>query len=189
MKILITGAQGMLGTALQDVFRNYELVVLDQTQLDITRSSAVAEKIAEISPQLILNAAAYTNVDGAESNRTAAFAVNEYGASKLAGEQALAQSGARYYLLRTAWLYGPRGKNFVDTMLQLSETKSTLAVVNDQHGSPTFTYDVARATATIISQYEPGIYHAVNQGSTTWHAFAQRIFKQVGREVVVTAVP
>src|SRR3989344_3296528 len=84
MKILITGAQGMLGTALQDVFRNYELVVLDQTQLDITRSSAVAEKIAEISPQLILNAAAYTNVDGAESNRTAAFAVNETGVRNLA---------------------------------------------------------------------------------------------------------
>lgn len=232
MKILITGAGGMLAFALKNVFSDQETVTLDQSQLDITNAAAVTKSVKEIAPQLIINAAAYTDVDGAETNRALAFAVNEtgvhnlaqaaeensvtivhystdyifpgtnpagyreddqpgpavnmYGESKLAGEKALVASGARAYLLRTAWLYGPNGKNFVDTMLQLAQTKPSISVVNDQHGSPTYTLDVARATKQIIEEYQPGTYHTVNDGVTSWYNYAQKIFSRAKVPVTVT---
>lgn len=223
----------MLGHALADVLAQEELHTLGREQLDITNEQAVQEKINALTPEIIINAAAYTDVDGAEKNREVAFAVNAtgisniakaakdigaavvhystdyifpgdnpagydeqskqgpavnvYGESKLAGEIALQKSGATYYIIRTAWLYGPYGKNFVDAMLQLANTKPELSVVNDQHGSPTFTYDVARATATIIKM-KPGIYHAVNQGTTTWYDFALKIFTKAGLNIAVKPV-
>ena len=233
MKVVLIGADGMLGHALADVFQTEELIALGREQLDITNEQAVQEKIKALAPAIIINAAAYTDVDGTEKNREAAFAVNAtgisniakvakeigavvvhystdyifpgdnptgydeqskqgpavnvYGESKLAGEVALQNSGATYYIIRTAWLYGPYGKNFVDTMRELARTKPELSVVNDQHGSPTFTYDVARATTAIIKK-EPGIYHAVNQGTTTWYDFAREIFAKAGLSIRVKPV-
>lgn len=234
MSLLIIGANGMLGQALSKVLADQQPTLWDKADIDITAAASTIEKIVTLGPTTIINTAAYTDVDGAETNRSGAFAVNEtgvaniaaaaktvgatvvhystdyifpgtneagiheadqpgpavnvYGESKLAGELALQKSGVTFYILRTAWLYGPGGKNFVDTMLTLAQTKSTLSVINDQHGSPTFTYDVARATQAILKDYEPGIYHTVNSGQTTWYDFARKIFEIVGQSIQVTPV-
>lgn len=234
MSLLIIGARGMLGQALAHVLFDQQLTLWDRDEIDITDAGATREKISDLRPTTIINAAAYTDVDGAEHDREAAFAINAtgvanvaaaakavdaklvhystdyvfpgdnpngiheddqpgpavnvYGESKLAGERALRDSGATYYLLRTAWMYGPGGKNFVDTMVTLAKTKTEAKVVDDQHGSPTFTYDVAYATQEIIDKYPPGIYHTVNSGQTTWYEFAQTIFKLLEMSIKITPV-
>ena len=113
--------------------------------------------------------------------------VNYYGQTKLAGEQAVADSGLeQFYIIRTAWLYGPHGVNFVDTMLQLAKSKPQLNVVNDQYGSPTYTQDLAAATLQFIENVLPyGIYHLTNAGSCTWYTFAKEIFRQTKSTVIV----
>ncbi|MBI2415372.1 MAG: dTDP-4-dehydrorhamnose reductase [Candidatus Kerfeldbacteria bacterium] len=116
--------------------------------------------------------------------------VNAYGQSKAAGEVAIQQLGddrwKKYYIIRTAWLYGPGGKNFVDTMLALAKTHPTLTVVNDQHGSPTYTKDLAKATRYLIEHNLPaGVYHVTNAGSCTWYEFATTIFKLTNTSVTV----
>lgn len=234
-KILIVGAQGMLGQALRAAFSDYDVTAWDRAELDITNEAAVREKIPVLKPEVIINAAAYTNVDGAETDRAAAFlvntdgvknlanvakeigakvvhystdyvfsgdrqagykeddvpgpALNVYGESKLAGEQALKKSSCTYYLIRTAWLYGAGGKNFVDTMLKLGREKKEVSVVNDQHGSPTYTQDLARYTKELLEKNFPsGVYHGINAGVTTWFEFAQEIFAAAGLAVTVTPV-
>lgn len=230
-KTLITGAKGMLGNMLGKVFAVEKPTLWDRDELDITNLEQVRKKIGELKPEVIVNTAAYTDVDGAESDRELAFAVNEtgvknlaavakeigavlihystdyvfpgdrhegysehdmpgpavnvYGKSKLAGERALQEITPKYYLIRTAWLYGPGGKNFVETMLKLGSSPSTgsglqpaLRVVDDQHGSPTFTKDVAQfSQQLLVRKHAPGIYHATNSGQATWYAFAQEIFR------------
>lgn len=113
--------------------------------------------------------------------------VNYYGRTKLAGEQAIMQSGLQqFYIIRTAWLYGSHGTNFVDTMLNLAKTKPQLKVVNDQYGSPTYTVDLAAATLQFIDQVIPyGVYHLTNTGSCTWYAFAKAIFQQANLSITV----
>lgn len=234
MKILLLGGAGMLGHALQETFTDSDLTVWDRPELDITNREQVKEKIAALKPEVIINAAAYTNVDQAEKDKDAAFAVNAtgvqnvaqaaqdnnatlvhystdyifpgdkvegyteddkpgppvniYGESKLAGEQAIQKIGPKFYLIRTAWLYGAYGKNFVDTILELGRTRENLNVVNDQYGSPTNTKDLARATKELLEKYEPGIYHAVNEGATTWFNLAVQIFQLKGLKVNVDPV-
>lgn len=239
MRILLLGAKGMLGGALQRVLGEHDVTAWDREMLDITNEAQVREKIVEEKPEVIINAAAWTDVDGAEEEgkRELCFAVNEaavryvaqaakdmdalmvhystdyvfpgtakvgyaeddppgpavnaYGESKLAGERALKESGARFHLIRTAWLYGSGGKNFVDTMLTIGREKDSVQVVSDQHGNPTFTYDVALATKEILEHsdaYPPGIYHAVNFGETTWFDFARKIFEIAGMRVAVEPV-
>ena len=233
---------GMLQQVLSDPVKSpdgdhgasWQVTAWDREDLDITNETEVRQKIIELRPEAIVNAAGYTNVDGAEdaANREICFAVNEravgylaqvakeldiplvhystdyvfpgdtktgygeddapgpavnvYGQAKLAGERALKESGAKFYLLRTAWLYGPGGKNFVDTMLKLGKEKDYLDIVEDQHGSPTFTKDVAQATKTILAEKYPfGIYHAVNFGETTWYDYAKKIFEITDMSVEV----
>lgn len=111
--------------------------------------------------------------------------INVYGESKAAGEHAIRSlvdtTWNKYYIIRTAWLYGPGGKNFVDTMLQLGKEKTELKVVNDQHGSPTYTKDLADQTKYMVEQAVPfGVYHVTNSGVCTWYDFTQEIFKQAG---------
>ncbi len=115
--------------------------------------------------------------------------VNYYGQTKLAGEQAIRAAGLKeYYIIRTAWLYGAHGINFVDTMLTLAKKKSQLQVVNDQHGSPTYAVDLAVATRQFIEPALPyGIYHLTNTGSCSWYEFATEIFKQAKLPVHVEA--
>ncbi|MEX0650138.1 MAG: dTDP-4-dehydrorhamnose reductase [Candidatus Andersenbacteria bacterium] len=232
MKLLIIGAKGMLGSTLSEVFGDLRPECWDREEIDITNFEQTREAIAALQPDVIINAAAFTDVDAAETNRQAALAVNEtgvrnlalaakqvdatlihystdyvfpgtqakgyaeidapgpavnvYGESKLAGERALNEVKPNYYLLRTAWLYGPNGKNFVETMLALANKHDHLNVVEDQWGSPTFTKDVARFTRTLLEeQYPFGIYHAVNSGTASWFQFAQKIFEHTDYGVVV----
>lgn len=128
--------------------------------------------------------------EGYSENDESRGVLSVYGQSKLAGERVLREVNPIHYLIRTAWLYGPGGKNFVDTMLQLAATNKKLRVVNDQHGSPTFTKDVAQATRTILEgDYTPGIYHTVNNGVTTWYEFAREIFKKANLTIEVVPIP
>ncbi|HLC48833.1 MAG TPA: dTDP-4-dehydrorhamnose reductase [Candidatus Andersenbacteria bacterium] len=224
MNLVIVGAKGMLGSMLSTVFSEYKPLLVDRDEIDITNIDSVRSVLREANATLIINAAAYTNVDDAETHTEDAFlvnetgvknlaevakelsatlvhfstdyvfpgtnsdgyletdspgpAVNQYGNSKLAGERALKESGCNFYLIRTAWLYGSNGKNFVDTMLKLAETKKNLQVVEDQVGCPTYTKDVAMYVKVLLDEKYPfGIYHAVNSGKASWFAFAQKIFE------------
>jgi dTDP-4-dehydrorhamnose reductase len=235
MKTVIIGANGMLGSMLARVFADQNPICWDKEDIDITNIESVRSRLRIAQPYVIINAAAYTDVDGAETDRDAAFAVNEtgirnlatvaqemdavlvqystdyvfpgdkkegyteddspgpavnvYGESKLAGERALVEIRPKFYLLRTAWLYGPNGKNFVDTMLALAEQYDKVSVVGDQFGCPTYTKDVARATQKLLyEEYPPGIYHTVNSGVASWFDFAQHVFvcRQLGVDVKKT---
>lgn len=225
-RILILGAQGMLGHDLAKVFTEYEPFLWDKEELDITDEAMVFEKINSLKPTIIINAAAYTNVDGAEIEPELAFAINSqsiayltkvckfigaklvhisteyvfsgdnpsgyneddktgpiniYGKSKVEGENILFSSGVEYYLVRTSWLYGkalqkgkPRGKNFIDTILEKVELGEEIKVVNDQLGHPTYTFDLSQGIKTLLwENYPTGIYHLVNEGVTSWFDLAK----------------
>ena len=114
---------------------------------------------------------------------------NVYGASKLAGEEAVQQHLDKYFIVRTSWVFGLHGKNFVKSMLQLAKTNKILSIVNDQIGSPTYTRDLAPLLADILESEKYGIYHATNEGFCSWAQFAREIFRQAGINVNVTNVP
>ena len=224
-KVLLIGADGKLGGELRERLEKiYDVTGTTIETLDICNKAAVAEKVNEVNPYFIINCAAYTNVDGCETNESLATAVNgtavgniaeaaknagatfihistdyvfdgklpvedcyneemvtnpvsAYGRSKLLGEQnaALAE---KYYILRTAWLYGLGGKNFVKTMLRLSKEKDEISVVNDQHGSPTTTTTLCEIIENIMEKEpEYGVYHSTNEGFTTWCDFTKKIFE------------
>lgn len=225
MKILITGANGMLAKAVKEKFANETLILTDSNELDITVEKSVMEKVKEINPEYVINCAAYTAVDKAEEDKELAKKVNSlgvenlakacrntgatlihvstdyvfdgeldinkvyreddktgpvtvYGITKLSGEQKLIENCDKYYIFRTAWLYG-EGNNFVRTMLKLGNEKEEINVVSDQHGSPTYTEDLANIIYQAIEKKIPyGIYHATNQGYTTWYDFTKEIFKK-----------
>ena len=221
MKTVILGAAGMLGNALMHAFRASEPLGLDKDQLDITDKDAVFAKLAEIQPELVINAAAYTSVDDAENNEAVAMRVNGYsigylaefcakknallvhfstdyvfdgathsgyherslthplniyGQSKVFGEELLCESGASYYLIRSSWLFGPDGSNFVKKMLEIGREKKEVRVVHDQIGKPTYTVDLAEAVRSLTAEKRPfGIYHLVNEDPVSWFQFAQEI--------------
>ena len=230
MRLLVLGRSGQVGTALTDSLQGLgELIALDRAQLNLTDSDAIRIALRELQPHIIINAAAYTAVDAAESDQATAFQINSeapriiaeeserlgatlihystdyvfdgskpdpwleddataplsvYGHSKLAGEQAIADVGGAHLILRTSWVYGLHGKNFLRTMLTLAETRDELAIVNDQIGAPTWAVTIAEATASIIRDAgEPAqlaalsdIYHLCAGGHTSWFGFAQAIF-------------
>ena len=114
---------------------------------------------------------------------------NVYGASKLAGEEAVQQHLEKYFIVRTSWVFGAHGKNFVKTMLELSKTHKSLSIVADQIGSPTYTRDLAPLLVDMLESEKYGIYHATNEGFCSWAKFAAEIFRQAGADVNVTSVP
>lgn len=220
----------MLGSDLAAQFRyRHEVIGMDLGEIDITRADDCQKAVREIQPQIVINAAAYTNVDGCETAQEACFAVNAeavkniaeacraknitivhfstdyvfdgigsrpyveedacnpinvYGASKLAGENYLRTMTDNYILIRTAWLYGAKGKNFVQAILDKTKTTNKLTVVNDQTGSPTCTRDLAAATELLIDKNVRGIFHVTNRGYCTWHEFAKRILKEARLDTV-----
>lgn len=230
MRILVLGRHGQVGAALtQSLHGLGELIALDRAQLDLSNPDAIRTALRELQPQMIVNAAAYTAVDAAESDEATAFQINAeaprviaeeserlgaalihystdyvfdggkqgawleddataplsiYGRSKRAGEQAITDVGGTHLILRTSWVYGLHGKNFLLTMLKLAETRDELAIVDDQVGAPTWAVTIADATAAIIRDAgEPaqlaalsGIYHLCAGGHTSWFGFAQAIF-------------
>lgn len=225
----------MLGSEVKKVFMGDTLILPDEKELDITDENRVLEFIKEEKPEVIINCAAYTNVDGCESeeNKEITFKVNGYGPgylakgakevraklvhistdyvfagdkttpyetddsvdpvniygeTKLLGENEIKKNCDSYYILRTAWLYGENGPNFIDTMLKLGKERSELKVVNDQYGSPTNVKDLAKGIKNIISQDKYGIYHMVNHGYCSWYDLAVLVFKYADMKVKVDPV-
>jgi len=225
MKILITGANGMLAKSVRARLKEgNELICTDVANLDITDEEAVMKFVEENKPEYIVNCAAFTAVDkaeevydlaekinanGPENLAKAAKAVDAtlvhistdyvfdgdldvtksyvetdavgpvtvYGKTKLHGEEQVKANTDKYYIFRTAWLYGD-GNNFVRTMLKLGNEKDEISVVADQHGSPTYAEDLANIIAEAIEKKIPyGLYHSTNQGFTTWYDFTKKIFE------------
>jgi dTDP-4-dehydrorhamnose reductase len=227
---LITGAGGMLGRDLQASLARTEdadVTALTRAELDITDGSAVAEAVA--GHDVVVNAAAYTAVDAAETDEAAAFSVNvlgahnvaaacvkagatlvqvstdyvfpgdatepypedartdprsAYGRSKWAGERAVLDAlPERAYVVRTAWLYGEHGPSFVRTVARLAHERQTIEVVDDQHGQPTWSLDLARGLIGLVrASAPPGIYHCVSSGHTTWCGLAKAVFVELGED-------
>ncbi|WP_313801712.1 dTDP-4-dehydrorhamnose reductase [Cytobacillus sp.] len=233
MRVLVTGSNGQLGQDLVNLLKNYpmETYAYTKSELDIINQEAVHAIVHKIRPDVIINAAAYTKVDLAESNEDIAFAVNAwgqrnlsvaaemygakmcyistdyvfdgsgkepykeydqinplgvYGKSKYAGEELTKTLSTKYFIVRTAWVYGEHGNNFVHTMLRLAKDQNKLGVVNDQVGSPTYTVDLAQFIVRLIQTEKYGIYHATNSGSCTWYDFSKAIFEESSLEVKVT---
>ncbi|MFL6240022.1 MAG: dTDP-4-dehydrorhamnose reductase [Actinomycetes bacterium] len=228
MRFLVTGAGGQLGKDLLALLGASQAVGLTHNDLDIADATAVDQAMATHRPDVVVNTAAWTDVDGAESNEAAAMAVNcdgpayiaatcarrncalvhvstdyvfdgtatepyaedapiaprsAYGRSKAAGERAVLDAGGPVYVVRTAWLYGAGGRNFVRTMAGLARGGGPVNVVNDQRGAPTWTRDLAGGLLALVDERPaPGIYHATSSGDTTWFAFAQAIFSEVGAD-------
>ena len=228
---LVTGAAGMLGRDLVSVLeRSGETVTaLTRAELDITDGAAVRDALRHWRPAVVVNCAAWTAVDAAETSEDAALRLNgqavadlaaacaaagvrliqpstdyvfdgqarrpyaeddvpspgtAYGRTKLAGEQAvLDRRDGTGYVVRTAWLYGAHGPNFVRTMIRLEQQRPDVDVVNDQHGQPTWTMDVAdRIVALVRSGAPAGVYHATSSGETTWFGLAREVFRLLGAD-------
>ena len=233
MKVLVTGVNGQLGSEILKVFKDHDLHGFSKEQLDVTNHAAVRACIEKIEPEVVVHCAAYTNVDGCESNADFAYRVNAVGASnvaseclkigaamvyistdyvfdgqkgqpyyefdepnpintygktKLAGEEIVKSILKRFYIIRTAWLYGENGKNFVKTMLELSKAQKMINVVDDQTGSPTNALDLAKAIKALIESEKFGIYHVTNSGSCSWYDFARKIFELRGLDVEVKPI-
>ncbi len=234
MKILVTGSNGMLGHDLIDVLKdNHELILTTSKTLDITDKDNVIEFIRENNPDIVINSAAYTDVDGCEENQDIAYAVNGdgvenlalgcrevdcplvhvstdyvfdgtardpiredgkigpisvYGKSKLKGEEAIQKILDKFFIVRTAWLYGINGGNFPKTMLELAKNHSEITVVYDEVGTPTYTPDLAYAISQLIDTDYYGIYHITNSGHCSWCEFARYIFEVAGSDVNVIPV-
>lgn len=229
MKILITGANGMLAKEIKEKFaQGNELILTDVAELDITNREAVMKYVEEKKPELIINCAAFTAVDKAEEageivekinadgpgNLAKAAKANDavlvhvstdyvfggdldvekdykeddpkkpvtaYGITKLHGEEQIQENTDKYYIFRTAWLYGIGGNNFVKTMLKLGEDRDELNVVADQHGSPTYAKDLSEIIyQAVIKKIPYGVYNSTNEGYTTWYDFTKAIFEYTG---------
>jgi len=230
MQLLVTGSDGQLGWELcrQGKDRGYDLIPLDLPVFDITDQHAVYSAVSRSNADIVINAAAYTAVDKAESEIDIAFAVNRdgpsylasacaevhiplihistdyvfdgskegpyletdlaapigvYGKSKAEGEDKVRSNLKEHIIIRTSWLYGVHGNNFVKTMLRLGKEREELRVVDDQHGCPTFAADLAEAVLTVASLIDKGeiiswgTYHYCGDGRTTWFSFASKIFE------------
>jgi len=232
--ILITGSTGQVGAELLRLFP--KALAPTRADLDLADESSIRAYIGAHKPRWIINPAAYTAVDKAESEPQLAAAINAeaprifgeeaqkigatvvhfstdyvfdgtkstpyvetdpanplgvYGATKLSGEQALAESGAHHIILRTSWVYGASGKNFLLTILKLASQRPELSIVADQTGAPTWSRDLATLTASIIASNptESGVFHATAQGSTTWHGFATEFLRLANIPTNVLPIP
>ena len=235
MRVLLTGAGGQLGLELAEILpdKDHEVVALDRQRLDVADHWAVESAIDEYSPEIVVNAAAYTNVDGCEEARDLAYSANAlgprnlaqacerrgcellhvstnyvfdgrderpyetfdpanpisaYGRTKLAGEELVMRLTNRWYVVRSAGVYG-RGHNFVRTMLRVAEERDLLKVKDDEFISPTYARDLAEGIAGIIEEGRYGIYHLTNAGSCSWYEFTREIFRLTGVETEVVPIP
>lgn len=163
-------------TAVDDCEKKFELA----NQVNGDGPGYLAKKCLELDATLVHYSTDYIfngqKSDGYPESFLEINPINKYGESKALGEKLIKENTDKYYILRTAWLYGPGGRNFVDTMIKLGREKPELKVVNDQHGNPTYTKDLAKRTREILSQ-PFGIYHCTNSGSCTWYEFTKEIFK------------
>ena len=224
MKILLTGASGQLGTAMQVALVEHDVIPLTKENLDVSDFDEVQKVVKELNPECILNTAAYTNVDGAETNVHLAYAVNAlgprnlavvaaslnvplmhvstdyvfdgrssvpyhefdrpnplsvYGASKLAGEEAIRDLHGHHFIVRTAWLYHIVGRNFPKTITAMA-SRPVVRVVEDQVGSPTYAPHLASALARLLETRAYGTYHLAGRGQTTWFALTCELYRRLG---------
>jgi len=237
-RILVIGAKGMLGRDLVRIvhsrFRgdrrsSWEILEWDIDEIDIREEKKTVTKIESFRPEIVINVAGYTDVDGCESNEEEAFAINAegmkhvalgalrcraevvylstdyvfdgkkakpyleddppnplnvYGRSKLKGEQYAQEVVKNALIIRTQWLYGRHGKNFVASVLRQAKEKKVLSIVNDQIGSPTYTVDLSEAISVLLQCDAHGIFHVANSDLCTWYTFSQAILKLSGMEGV-----
>ena len=234
-KLIITGGNGQLGRAINELYKNREDIVCintDVDELDITDLKAVQAFVLKEKPYAIVNCAAHTAVDACEDQEELAYRITAigprnlaiaakqndaklmhistdyvfagdankpyrefdttgpqgvYGASKLAGENFVKEFADKYFIIRTAWLYGD-GKNFVKTMLRLAETKTEVSVVNDQVGSPTSTKELAKAMDALLFTDNYGVFHGTCEGICSWADFAEEIFRLADKNVKVNRI-
>jgi dTDP-4-dehydrorhamnose reductase len=243
VRILVTGARGMLGNDVRRVAERagHELILVDLPELDITDAQKVVSFYERERPEATINCAAWTDVDGAESKRDAAYAVNAdgagnlaraaaqvhtpllhistdyvfdgtapldgggrprpylesdptgprsvYGETKLAGERQVLAASPSHTVVRTAWLYGVDGPNFVATMLRLAGEREAVQVVDDQVGSPTWSGHLAPAVVGLLERGVSGLAHLTGAGSVSWNGFAKEIFRQAEVDCRVEAIP
>ena len=237
MKILLTGKTGQVGYELERSLQGVgEIVAVDRSQMDLSDLQQIRDVVRSVRPDLIVNPAAYTAVDKAESEPDLAMRINGdapavmaeeakklgagiihfstdyvfdgakqtayvetdptcpinvYGATKLAGEQAIQASGVPHIILRTSWVYGMRGKNFLLTVMRLAGERDELRIVGDQFGAPTWCRTIADSTAQLVARLGArsgvveamagelgGIYHLTSSGRTSWHGFTEEIVRQ-----------
>lgn len=245
MKILITGARGQLGSQISTILKsgtselgpiskkyaNAELVGVDIEDLDISDLESVTEYIESLKPDIVINPAAYTNVDGCEANPELAFKANSigprniaiacekagakliqistdyvfqgngtvpyceydvpnpisvYGRTKLLGENYVRDFCSKSFVIRTSWLYGYNGNNFVKTIIKAAKQKGHLDVVNDQRGNPTNAEDLVYHILKLALTDGYGVYHCTGTGECSWYDFAKEIVEQVGIECTVS---
>ena len=228
-KILLTGINGQVGHALQAELGEYALISLARDQLDLSNIDQIRQVVRELKPDLIINPAAYTAVDKAESEPELAHAINAlapqvlaeeaarldaalihfstdyvfdgtklgayeetdavnpisvYGKTKLAGENAIRVVGLPHLILRTSWVYGVYGKNFLKTIIRLATERESLSIVADQIGAPTSSESIADALVKLVNVWNPnqtdltGVYHLTNLNTTSWHGFSSEIILQ-----------
>jgi dTDP-4-dehydrorhamnose reductase len=234
-KVLVSGSGGQLGLELTELLprRGHEVVALPRRELDVADFGALRLALEEHSPEVVVNAAAYTNVDGCEKEKGLACRVNAlgprnlaqlceergcdllhvstnyvfdgeskrpyepfdtpnpisvYGRTKLAGEEHVRNFMNRWYVVRSAGVYG-RGHNFVRTMLRLGVERDTLQVKDDEFISPTYAVDLAQGIAEVIEARHYGLFHLTSTDSCSWYEFAKAIFELTGIEVEVNPVP
>ncbi|MDW8799684.1 dTDP-4-dehydrorhamnose reductase [Clostridium sp. A1-XYC3] len=247
MRIIVAGSSGQLGTEIISGFkkgiseigeiskkyRKSEIIGINSRDIDISNLDKVLQYIEHAKPNIIINTAAYTNVDGCEENSDMAFKVNSlgarnlavaaekvgaklihistdyvfdgssnipykeyditkpvsvYGKSKLLGEKYVQDFCSKYFIVRTAWLYGDEGKNFVKTILKAAREKGYLEVVNDQRGNPTNVEDLAYHILKIALTDEYGIYHCTGNGECSWYEFACKIVEYAEIDCVVKPI-
>jgi len=232
---MVTGCNGQLGKALQQLTADdpaFEYVGSDVPELDITDSEALIKYVSDLKPDVIINCAAATNVDGCEKDEDLAFKINAlgprnlaiaasavdaklvhvstdyvfpgdgntprvetdptgpksaYGRTKLAGEEFVKLFAKKWFIVRTAWLYG-EGKNFVRTMLKLSETRDSISVVDDQLGNPTSALELARGILKLVPTQLYGVYHGTCEGVCSWADFTEEIFRIKGISAKVVRI-
>jgi dTDP-4-dehydrorhamnose reductase len=237
-RILVIGAKGMLGRDLVKILHstfhthqdsNREILEWDIDEIDIREEKKTVNQIESFRPEIVINVAAYTDVDGCESNEEKAFAVNAegmkhvalgalrcrakvvylstdyifdgkkrepyleddapnplnvYGRSKWKGEQYVRELVKDVLIVRTQWLYGRYGNNFVTSILRQAGEKKVLSIVNDQIGSPTYTVDLSEAISVLLQYDARGVFHIANSDLCTWYTFGQAILKHSGMERV-----
>ncbi|WP_351123751.1 dTDP-4-dehydrorhamnose reductase [Shewanella sp. T24-MNA-CIBAN-0130] len=240
MKVLITGCNGQVGYCLVQQLNDLaDVLALDSSELDITDENKVISTVNNFKPDFIINAAAYTSVDKAESEELLPYSINRdgpqylaqaansvgavifhistdyvfegnkkgqynelditnpqgvYGASKLAGELAVAKYCPRHIILRTAWVFGEHGNNFVKTMLRLAKDRDALSIVGDQFGGPTYAGDIATGLLNIIKAIRAdnkawGVYHLSGEPHVSWFEFAEAIFEQADKQNLINRKP
>ena len=235
MKILVTGAQGMLGTDLVNLLstKGIDVIGASHEELDVTDRNEVFNFTSKHMPDVVVNCAAFTNVDKCEAKKEITYRLNalgpeniaiaankcgakvvqistdfvfdgnsrrpyvendktnplsEYGRSKLEGERNIQSNCDLFLIVRTSWLFGHQGTNFIDKMLDVAKQNKGLSIVNDETGSPTYTIELAEALWALIEQKCEGIFHAANEGSCSRYEWARKIFEIAGYDVNIRQI-